>query len=138
MIEDDWLNQSTWPERMLLELHSAWRDGQVKVSDRQLRLFGCACCRHVLSTVKDKGVEEVVSVVERHVDGTATDNELRLAGDAIERAWHEGMEAAEGAWLTAPDPALHLVEAAAFAAGRTPGCMMTGGWYGHAMSVAMK
>jgi hypothetical protein len=144
MTEDEWLRRGAWPERVLLDLHSAWRQGEVRLADRKLRLFCCACCRRVETFVGDERVRRVIRVAEDHVDGLATNGDLRAAGDAIEQAWYEHIEAAaatmpaESVWLSAPVPCLHLVEAAAYAVGRTPGCILTGGWCGRAMQAAMK
>lgn len=144
MTETEWLRRDDSPEAMLIDLYSAWHNRQIVVPDRKLRFFSCACCRHVNKLVRDQGVDNVIHLIERHVDGLATNDELRMAGDAMEQVWNERLEAAsrttpaKQVWLLAPDPSLHLVEAAAYAAGRTPGCHMTGGWYGRAMKAAMK
>jgi hypothetical protein len=144
MTEVEWLGEDLSPEGMLLRLHGGWVKGHVGKSDRKLRLFSCACCRQVERLVKDERVRCALDVVERHVDGVATDDELRVAGDALERAWDERMEEAcrnsAGVMpsLTAPDPSLHLIEAAAYATGRTPGSLMTGGWYALAMHAAIQ
>ncbi len=145
MTEDEWLKKDDWPEGMLRELHTPWVQGQVRVSERSLRLFSCACCRQVENFVRVDLVQRVLSVVERHMDGLASDDELRTVGDAIERAWFEGhdeaartMPADSFVSLSASDPALHLIEAAAYAAGRMPGGMSSGGWIGLAMFAAMQ
>jgi hypothetical protein len=145
MTEDQWLKRDDWPEGMLRELHTAWINGQVRVSERMLRLFSCACCRRVENFVKDDLVQRVLSVVESHVDGLASDDELRVAADAIELAWHKGYDEAARTMpadsvvsFSTPIPSLHLIEAAAYTAGRTPGGFMTGRWIGLAMHVAMQ
>jgi hypothetical protein len=144
MTENEWLERDEWPERMLLELHKACTEGQVRISERMLRLFCCACCRRVENVVRDDRVLKAIDVVERHVDGLATDDELQLAGDAIERAleesYEEGFRITPGDfnWLVVPIPSLHLIEAAAYAAGRTPGGILMGGWFALAMLAAMK
>lgn len=145
MTEDEWLKRDSWPEGLLRELHTVMTKGEAKVSDRMLRLFRCACCRHVENFVGDEPARRTISVVERHVDGLALDEELQAAGDAIERAVHESYEEAcrtlpvdATVWLSAPIPSLHLLEAVAHAAGRTPGSILMGGWIALAMNVAMK
>jgi hypothetical protein len=144
MTEAEWLGEALFPEGMLLRLHGEWLKGSVGKSDRKLRLFSCACCRQVEGLLKDERVRCALDVVERHADGVATDGELRVAGDVVERAWEEGMaEASRNSAgvmpsLTAPDPSLHLLEAAAYATGRTPGSILTGGWYALAMYTAMQ
>ncbi len=143
MTEAEWL-QGNLPERMLLDLAGERRKGLVKKTDRGLQLFSCACCSQVERLVADERVRRVIQVVERHVDGEASADELQTAGDAVERAWEESRATAGRIypdytlWLSAPVPILHLLEAAAFAAGRSTGRIHTGGWYLQAMEVAFK
>jgi hypothetical protein len=42
---------------------------QGKASDRKLRLFACACCRHHAPFGEDRELQEAVALTERHADG---------------------------------------------------------------------
>jgi hypothetical protein len=66
--EADWLNCDN-PDRMLQQLCG-------QLTDRRLRLFACACCRH-LSSLLARDNLAAVEVIERHEDGMATWQELR-------------------------------------------------------------
>jgi hypothetical protein len=50
-----------------------------RVSERKLRLFGCACCRQVWPFFTDERSRRAVEVVERYADGAATVEELEGA-----------------------------------------------------------
>src|SRR5262245_24739766 len=50
------------------------------VSQRKLRLFGCACCRHVWDRLPDPNSRAVIECAERFADGTASRTELTSAG----------------------------------------------------------
>jgi hypothetical protein len=69
--EAEWL-AATNPEPMLALL----RD---KMSERKARLFGCACCRSIWSSLTDDRSRQAVEVAERFTDGLATDEELDVA-----------------------------------------------------------
>jgi hypothetical protein len=52
---------------------------QHKVSDRKLRLFACACCRHIWDKIEDEESRKAVLVAEGYADGLASDAELAAA-----------------------------------------------------------
>jgi len=67
MTEEEW-NTSTDPQAML-------RGSPEKGSDRKLRLFSCACCRHVPHLMPDIRSHSALNVAERVADGLADDRE---------------------------------------------------------------
>jgi hypothetical protein len=74
--ESKWL-KCTDPQRMLRVLVRG------DASERKLRLFAVACCRLVWDLLTDERSRRAVEVVERYVDGQATDEELGAAGATI-------------------------------------------------------
>jgi hypothetical protein len=50
-----------------------------RASDRKLRLFGCACCRHVGHRLPDVRSRRCVEVSEQFADGQSSVDELRAA-----------------------------------------------------------
>jgi len=74
--EREWLD-AVDPESMLHFL-------QCSASERKLRLFACAACRHIWNMLTD---EErcVVEIVERHADGLAKSEELQKAAQEMIR-----------------------------------------------------
>jgi hypothetical protein len=55
-----------------------------KVSVRKLRLFGCACCRHIWDLFDVKRARDAVEVAELFADSQAAHQELRRACLALE------------------------------------------------------
>ena len=101
MTESEWL-ACVDPQRMLTYLHGI-------VSDRKLRLFGCAFCRSVWNWISEDCFRNAVEVAERFADGQATTRELteakRESGAAFERSGLQGVtgkpQKAKGcAWST--------------------------------------
>jgi hypothetical protein len=108
------MNEATWlasdhPEPMLRLL-------SLRVSDRMLRLFGCACCRRVWSLLDNPCYVRAVEIAERYADGAATHEELKHAEDEVERVRinsRVGERANRAAHLVAGDsPAWAFAEAA--------------------------
>jgi hypothetical protein len=79
MTEADWLACAD-PNLMLSTLLRVWR----RPSSRKLRLFTCACCRHVPALIDAEYSLLVVETVERYADGLATREEL---SPVLTRAW---------------------------------------------------
>jgi hypothetical protein len=55
-----------------------------RASERQLRLFACACCRRVSGVLRDLELTEALELVEWHVEGVATRRELEQAAWSAE------------------------------------------------------
>lgn len=87
MTEAEWLG-STEPKPMLVCLRG-------KASDRKLRLFACACLRHLWNLLLDGRSRQCVQVAERFADGQVTAQALRKAQ---ERAWQVFSRAFEKQW----------------------------------------
>jgi hypothetical protein len=62
--EAEWL-ACTDPQKMLRFLRG-------KGSDRKLRLFACACCRHIWDLLRDRDCRAAVEQAERYGDGQAS------------------------------------------------------------------
>jgi len=86
MTESEWVECND-PKQMLGLLSG-------KVSDRKLRLFACACCRRVEYLLQGdyvKGSRTAIKVLEEHVEGLKSDQELQAAwgnaaADALDAA----------------------------------------------------
>lgn len=90
MTQAEWLSCDD-PEEMLKSL----RD---RASDRKLRLFAVACCRHLLGQVSvNPWDREAVDVAERYADGEVSDVELRDAAEATTSDWTAAYACAEAA-----------------------------------------
>jgi hypothetical protein len=70
-------------------------------SERKLKLFSCACCRRVWSSLTDARSRDAVEVTERWLEGAAGDDALETAARAAYAAFEE------------PDRS-HAVEAVAY------------------------
>jgi len=78
MTEAEWLT-ATDPTPMLAFLRG-------RVSNRKLRLIACGCCRRIWTLLVDERSRAGIEVVERYVDGRATQQELSAAQEAATRA----------------------------------------------------
>ena len=96
------------------------------LTDRELRLFACWCCRHqAWHLLVDERSRHVVDIGELYAEGKATSDELAAAGDAARAATctragateETAARAAEGAAvMDAADAAAWAAEDAALAA----------------------
>lgn len=110
MIEADWQASSN-PEAMLEFLQKTGN-----VSERKLRLFGCASCRTIWQRFLDPRNTRAVEVAEGYADGLASQADADFAaeesaevirsgsGPAVEMAWR----AATAADHLLPDESRHL------------------------------
>ena len=118
MTEQEWLTAIN-PTRMLEYLRG-------KTSDRKLRLFAVACCRHLWHLMTEERCRNAVEVAERLADGLATNVERRtaaLAGYDPSMGEHPACFGAAGCAVGVP--AFHAAErssenAAGLAANKVP------------------
>jgi hypothetical protein len=99
MTEAEWL-ACAYPEPML-------RFQRGKISDRKVRLFAAACCRHIWPSLTDERSRQAVVTAEQYADGSATADALDRARADAEAAYH----AAYGAF-SAEDPRVRTLEEA--------------------------
>ena len=88
MKEKEWLS-GTEPKPMLEFLRWQRSAARTQTGRRQLRLFGCACCRRVWRLLQPEG-QKAVEVAERFADGEEVD--LLLAHNL---AWKSNLGIAE-------------------------------------------
>jgi hypothetical protein len=79
MTEQEWLT-CTVPGRMLELLRDT-------ASDRNLRLFACACCRQEWHLIVDERSRKAVGVAERYTDGLTSRPELDAMREAAWDVW---------------------------------------------------
>ena len=70
-----------------------------KVSERQLRLFACACCRRLPLLMEDPRNVCAVEAAERYADGLASKREMKKARKAACIPWLDSYEPADEAVL---------------------------------------
>jgi hypothetical protein len=114
MTSDQWL-ASTDPQAMLRLVQSS-----SGASERKMRLFAVACCRHIWHLLAEKPYRQAVEVAERFADGQADQEELADARAMAEQVAMRGQEGGgrygplwdaswfkseqAGAWANAHDP----------------------------------
>ena len=86
------------------------------LSDKQLRLFAVRCARRVQHLMTDPRSIAALDAAERHTNGQATDEELKVTWDAADAAWASA-RATETAGAAAGAAAWATSGAAAWAAG---------------------
>jgi hypothetical protein len=97
MTEEQWL-ACTDPSVMLAFLRQNGR-----VSERKLRLFACACCRHLWSLLCDKPYRHAVEVAERFCDGLAGLAKLAAVEAAVgQLAWNTSGPLWQAGWFAGP------------------------------------
>lgn len=84
MTEAEWL-ECTDPEKMLVYLRT-----HVAVSERKSRLIACGCCRRLWDRLEGEWQpgRDAIDVVERFLDGSASETKLRAAQRAYAVAHH--------------------------------------------------
>jgi hypothetical protein len=68
-----------------------------RLSERKLRLFACACCRHLPSVMDDPRNVRAVETAERYADGSTPKRELKKARKAADIPWLDTFEPREEA-----------------------------------------
>ena len=86
------------------------------LTDRELRLFACWCCRQVWHLLDERS-RHAVEIAELYAEGKATSDELAAVRDAADAAERAAARAAEGAAVReAAEAAAWAAEDAALAA----------------------
>lgn len=75
LTEDKW-NTADQPYVLLRHLQQRTRINRVPGGQRRLRLFACACCRHIWDLLADTEARHAIDVSERAADGLAKRTEL--------------------------------------------------------------
>lgn len=105
MTEAEWL-ACTNPDVMLDHLEKG-------VSERKLRLHGCACCRRMVHLLTDERSRQALEVAERFADGLASREELTAAHQAAVAAiWAASATTRDSVQVAAWVSAAHSWDAA--------------------------
>lgn len=96
--EQDWMTSAN-PEEMLRGITE---------DVRKLRLFSVACCRHIWDRLLDERSRLAIEVMERHIDGYASDTQLQEARAAAAAAF-QGQRQRVFASLLGPDLASRAI-----------------------------
>jgi hypothetical protein len=75
------MNEEEWRTAVDAEAMLDW--ARQRLSARQLRLFGVACCRRVLELVPDLRCDNAVDTIESFVEGIATAADCEKISDAV-------------------------------------------------------
>jgi hypothetical protein len=81
--ETEWLANRTSSQGMLWLLCNTAKVTRTKAGRRKARLFACGCCRLIWEHLNDPRLREAVAIAERHATGSASGEELALAGERI-------------------------------------------------------
>jgi hypothetical protein len=115
MTEQDWI-ECQHPQRMLEFVQS-------KTSDRKLRLFACACCRHIWHLLTDERSRRAVVVAESHIEGVVSRNQLRAARHEASQARKDAHAARMSVHHFIPELFTHTAIAAFFSACNQTDCV---------------
>lgn len=88
LTEADWLSSKD-SYAMMAYLQQHRRITRVPGGKRRLRLFSCACCRHIWPALTDARSRRAVEVTERAADGQARKTELQEALEDAQAAMRE-------------------------------------------------
>jgi hypothetical protein len=111
-----WLTESEW--QACTDVTRVLGHVRPQMSPRKLRLFACACCRHLWSLLTKHRGRPTVLLAEQYADGLAGEKELDRATDPFRRrgwARHEDSPDTAAAALLDPD-AWRAAQRAAFQA----------------------
>jgi hypothetical protein len=109
MTEEEWLNYPGF--------YTMFEYVRGTLSDRKLRLFGCACCRRIAHLINDERSRRAIAVAERFADGTAEKTELQEAWSIANSVVHDsGTPDPNEPWIVRDGTPYHAALAASWAA----------------------
>jgi hypothetical protein len=77
LTEGEWLSSKARISNLLRIVRTC------HITDRQLRLFGCACCRRIADLLDDERYNCMIALAEEYEDGLRTADELQFARDSL-------------------------------------------------------